>query len=111
MKADEILKKAEELQAAQLAAKQAAVEPLAAILARRIQLQNELSASEVPYGKAYVEAEAAGWSAAELAALGATEPTHRPRARRRPGKQQAAAPAASHDSGAEIPSQAPTVNA
>ncbi|MFE9222361.1 hypothetical protein ACFYN3_39430 [Streptomyces lavendulae] len=110
MKADEILKKAQALQAAQLAAKQAAVEPLAAILARRIQLQSELSESEVPYGKAYVEAEAAGWSAAELAALGATEPTQRPRARRtRPSRQQA--PTSEPETGTEIPSQNPTVNA
>ncbi|WP_331740885.1 hypothetical protein [Streptomyces sp. NBC_01006] len=108
MKASEILQKAEELQAAQLAAKQAAVKPLAAILARRIQLQTELSESEVPYGKAYVEAEAAGWSAAELASLGAAEPTHRPRRRARPTRQTAVAAA---DSGTEIPSQNPTVNA
>ncbi|WP_345045298.1 hypothetical protein [Streptomyces sannanensis] len=110
MKADEILKKAEELQAAQLAAKQAAVSPLAAILARRIQLQTELAETEVPYGKAYVEAESAGWSAAELAALGATEPTHRPRVRRaRPSKQQT--PATGADTSTEIPSQNPAVNA
>ncbi|MFE2325332.1 hypothetical protein ACFXD5_15660 [Streptomyces sp. NPDC059385] len=109
MKADEILKKAEELQAAQLAAKQAAIGPLAAILARRIELQTELFESEAPYGKAYVEAEAGGWSAAELAALGATEPTERPRVRRRPSKRQA--PAAGAESGTEIPSQNPSVNA
>ncbi|MFJ5552511.1 hypothetical protein [Streptomyces sp. NPDC093225] len=110
MKADEILKKAEALQAAQLAAKQAAVEPLAAILARRIQLQTELAETETPYGKAYVEAENAGWSATELAALGATEPTHRPKVRRaRPSKAQP--PATEADSGPEIPSQNPSVNA
>ncbi|MGW2681085.1 hypothetical protein [Streptomyces sp. NPDC001436] len=110
MKADEILKKAEELQAAQLAAKQAAVVPLAAILARRIQLQAELFETEVPYGKAYVEAETAGWSAEELASLGATEPTHRPRMRRS-RQSRAQAPAAPSESSTEIPSQNPVVNA
>ncbi|MFF4648128.1 hypothetical protein [Streptomyces sp. NPDC001389] len=109
MKADEILKKAGEIQAAQLAAKQAAMEPLAAILAERIRLTSELAATETPYGKAYVTAEAAGWSASELSALGAEEPTHRPRGRRtRPVPKTAVVP--EPDSGSGIPSQAP-VNA
>ncbi|WP_329390327.1 hypothetical protein OG625_38915 [Streptomyces sp. NBC_01351] len=104
-----ILKKAGEIQAAQLAARQNAMEPLAAILADRIRLISELAATEVPYGKAHVAAEAAGWSASELAALGAEEPTHRPRGRRARPNTKAAAPL-EPDPSADIPSQTP-VNA
>ncbi|MDD9383165.1 hypothetical protein M8Z33_42265 [Streptomyces sp. ZAF1911] len=108
MKADEILKKAEEIQAAQAAAKQQAIEPLAALLAERIRLTSEHAATDIPYGEAFVAAEAAGWSASELAAIGAEEPTHRPRGRRTRARTKPAAPAP--EPGAEIPSQAP-VNA
>lgn len=77
MNAHEILKKAQDLQAAELAAKQAAVAPLAELLATRIRLQSQLAETEVPYGKAYALAAAAGWSPAELTEIGATEPTPR----------------------------------
>ncbi|MFB6864267.1 hypothetical protein ACFCZQ_33230 [Streptomyces virginiae] len=109
MDAHEILKKAQDLQAAKLAAKQAAVAPLAELLATRIRLQSELAETEVPYGKAYAVAAAAGWSPAELAEIGATEPTPRPRTRRSKDSGKAAAAAAS-DAGTEIPAQA-AVNA
>ncbi|WP_371640778.1 hypothetical protein [Streptomyces virginiae] len=110
MDAHEILKKAQELQAAQQAAKQAAMAPLAELLATRIRLQNQLTDTEVPYGKAYAAAAAAGWSAAELTEIGATEPTPRPRARRSKSGGRTAAPAAAAEAGTEIPSQTP-VNA
>ncbi|MGW6877425.1 hypothetical protein [Streptomyces xanthophaeus] len=109
MDAHEILKKAQDLQAAKLAAKQAAVAPLAELLATRIRLQNEFAETEVPYGKAYAVAAAAGWSPAELTEIGATEPTPRPRNRRSKSADKAA-PAAGSDSGTEIPAQTP-VNA
>lgn len=109
MDAHEILKKAQDLQAAKLAAKQAAVAPLAELLATRIRLQSEFAETEVPYGKAYAVAAAAGWSPAELAEIGATEPTARPRTRRAKSTDRAA-PAGASDPGAEIPAQTP-VNA
>ncbi|MFG2234844.1 hypothetical protein ACGFNX_33465 [Streptomyces sp. NPDC048723] len=106
MDAHEILKKAQDLQAAKLAAKQAAVAPLAELLATRIRLQGEFAATEAPYGKAYAVAAAAGWSPAELTEIGATEPTPRPRTRR--SKDRGNAPAAvASDSGTEIPAQTP----
>ncbi|MFD3937793.1 hypothetical protein ACFWSF_24375 [Streptomyces sp. NPDC058611] len=107
MDAHEILKKAQDLQAAKLAAKQAAVAPLAELLATRIRLQSELAETEVPYGKAYAVAAAAGWSPAELTEIGATEPTARPRARRSRSGAGTAAPAAAAEASTEIPSQTP----
>ncbi|WP_189829063.1 hypothetical protein [Streptomyces subrutilus] len=104
MDAHEILKKAQDLQAAKLAAKQAAVAPLAELLATRIRLQSEFTETDVPYGKAYAVAAAAGWSPAELAEIGATEPTPRPRTRRSKDSGKTAAAAAS-DSATEIPTQ------
>ncbi|MET9466615.1 hypothetical protein ABZY44_17760 [Streptomyces sp. NPDC006544] len=109
MDAHEILKKAQDLQAAKLAAKQAAVAPLAELLATRIRLQSEFKETEIPYGKAYALAAAAGWSPAELTEIGATEPTPRPRTRRSKTDGKAAG-AATRDSGTEIPTQTP-VNA
>ncbi|MEU8942986.1 MULTISPECIES: hypothetical protein [Streptomyces] len=106
MDAHEILQKAKDLQAAKLAAKQAAVAPLAELLATRIRLQSKLAETEAPYGKAYAVA-AAGWSPAELTEIGATEPAPRSRNRRSKGSGKAAA--AASDSGTEIPMQ--TVNA
>ncbi|MCB5169592.1 hypothetical protein LG634_32895 [Streptomyces bambusae] len=81
MDVHDILKKAQELQAA----RQTALQPLAEILAERKQLESMLADTEVGYGKAYAAAEKAGWSAAELTALGAPEPTRRPSARQRRG--------------------------
>ncbi|WP_143196642.1 hypothetical protein [Streptomyces sp. MJM1172] len=107
MDAHEILQKAKDLQAAKLAAKQAAVAPLAELLATRIRLQSKLAETEAPYGKAYAVAAAAGWSPAELTEIGATEPAPRSRNRRSKGSGKAAATAS--DSGTEIPMQ--TVNA
>ncbi|MER5966792.1 hypothetical protein [Streptomyces sp. NPDC002057] len=109
MDAHEILKRAQDLQAAKLAAKQAAVAPLAELLATRIRLQREFADTEAPYEEAYAEAAAAGWSPAELTEIGATEPTPRPRARRSKARGKAATAAASNSS-TDIPTQA-AVNA
>ncbi|MFI1652102.1 hypothetical protein ACH4XT_34955 [Streptomyces avidinii] len=107
MDAHEILKKAQDLQAAKQAAKQAAIGPLAELLATRIRLQSEFTETEVPYGKAYAVAAAAGWSPAELTEIGATEPTPRSRTRRSKSGVKAAA---ATDPDMEIPAQTP-VNA
>ncbi|MFB7058982.1 hypothetical protein ACFCXT_38400 [Streptomyces vinaceus] len=109
MDAHEILKQAQDLQAAKPAAKQAAVAPLAELLATRIRLQSEFNETEVPYGKAYALAAAAGWSPAELAEIGATEPTPPPSTRRSKSAGKAAA-ATAGDPSTEIPAQTP-VNA
>lgn len=57
--------------------------PLVEILAKRSKLLEQLAELDEPYGKAYVDAEAAGWTAVELAKLGADEPVKRPRKRSR----------------------------
>lgn len=59
----------------------AAAGPLVDVLAKRSTLLEQLAHLDEPYGKAYVDAEAAGWTAEELADLGADEPAKRPRAR------------------------------
>ncbi|PJE97100.1 hypothetical protein CUT44_14035 [Streptomyces carminius] len=76
------------------AARAKAIEPLAQILEERGELQRKLAALDEPYGKAFAAAEAAGWSAEELKALGADEPAKRPKGRprtRRSGTRKAAA--------------------
>ncbi|MDG5807874.1 hypothetical protein P9869_35560 [Streptomyces ossamyceticus] len=94
--ADEYVRRMEELQRA----KGEAFKPLAEIMAERAALQKQMAETiaeferkladlDEPYGKAYVAAEKAGWTAAELAALDADEPVKRPRGRR-PGKSTAA---------------------
>ncbi|MFI9155666.1 hypothetical protein [Streptomyces sp. NPDC053367] len=77
--ADEILQKMRALQER----REAAAGPLVEILAKRSMLLEQLAALDEPYGKAYVDAEAAGWTAVELADLGADEPVKRPRKRSR----------------------------
>ncbi|MFJ6372637.1 hypothetical protein [Streptomyces virginiae] len=109
MDAHEILKKTQDLQAAQQAAKQAAMVPFAELLATRIRLQSEFADTEAPYRKAYAAVMAAGWSPAELAGIGATEPAPRSRPRGSGPKARAAA-ASAGDQGKEIPAQTP-VNA
>ncbi|WP_159048091.1 hypothetical protein [Streptomyces sp. XY511] len=54
------------------------VRPLAGIMAERAHLQAQLDDVERRYGAAYANAEAGGWTAGELAQMGATEPTRRP---------------------------------
>ncbi|MFD4865275.1 hypothetical protein [Streptomyces sp. NPDC058412] len=75
----EILRRMEKIQAARAAA----ITPLAEILAEREELQRKLAELDEPYGKAYADAEAAGWTGDELAAIGAGEPVKRPKGRPR----------------------------
>ncbi|MFC7841892.1 hypothetical protein [Streptomyces sp. NPDC057382] len=77
--ADEILQKMRELQKR----REAAAKPLVDVLAKRSRLLEQLAELDEPYGKAYVDAEAAGWTAEDLAKLGAEEPSRRPRVRTR----------------------------
>lgn len=64
-------------------AREAAFEPLAEILEERQELQRQLADLDEPYGKAFAEAEAAGWTAEELKNIGAEEPVKRPKGRPR----------------------------
>ncbi|WP_133169117.1 hypothetical protein [Streptomyces sp. DH-12] len=77
--ADEILQKMRALQER----REVAAGPLVEILAKRSRLLEQLAELDESYGKAYVDAEAAGWTATELAKLGADEPVKRPRKRSR----------------------------
>lgn len=61
--------------------REAAAGPLVEVLAKRSSLLEQLAALDEPYGKAYADAEAAGWTAEELVTLGADEPVKRPRVR------------------------------
>lgn len=63
--------------------REAAAKPLVDLLAKRSRLLEQLAELDEPYGKAYVDAEAAGWTAEDLARLGADEPVKRPRKRSR----------------------------
>lgn len=67
----------------------AAAGPLVEVLAKRSTLLDQLAELDEPYGKAYVDAEAAGWTADELTKLGADEPVKRPRKRSRPTARKA----------------------
>ncbi|MGW3415623.1 hypothetical protein [Streptomyces sp. NPDC000888] len=77
--ADEILRKMKEVQELRMAA----AGPLVDVLAKRSTLLEQLAELDEPYGKAYVDAEAAGWTSEELTKLGADEPVKRPRKRSR----------------------------
>lgn len=100
MDAHEILKKGAELQAA----RHAALEPLAEVLAERLRLEKTLAEIEPAYAKAYVTAEAGGWSVEEPASLGAGEPAKRPRRKPKAGSKS---PSPSGPAPTEIPGQAP----
>lgn len=65
------------------AAREKAFEPLAEILGKREELQRQLAGLDAPYAEAFVAAEAAGWTAEELKAIGAEEPAKRPKGRPR----------------------------
>ncbi|MFE2684521.1 hypothetical protein [Streptomyces mirabilis] len=65
------------------AAREKAFEPLAEILGQRADLQRQLADLDAPYAEAFVGAEAAGWTAEELKAIGAEEPAKRPKGRPR----------------------------
>ncbi|WP_328418461.1 hypothetical protein OG542_40485 (plasmid) [Streptomyces violaceus] len=104
--ADEILQKMRALQER----REAAAGPLVEVLAKRSTLLEQLAALDEPYGKAYVDAESAGWTTEELAKLGADEPVKRPRKRSRSTARKAdertsgTAPAGGSPAGG-IPSQ------
>ncbi|MFE7330021.1 hypothetical protein ACFU8W_34670 [Streptomyces sp. NPDC057565] len=71
-----------------------AIGPPVEVLAKRSALLEELAALEASYSKAYVDAEAAGWTPEELARLGPDEPVKRPRVRSRRKSSAAKMPAA-----------------
>ncbi len=90
--------------------REAAAKPLVDILAKRSRLLEQLAELDEPYGKAYVDAEAAGWTAEDLAKLGADEPVKRPRKRSRSaGKRTGGQASATADAGSSptggIPAQ------
>ncbi|MFI9311212.1 hypothetical protein [Streptomyces triculaminicus] len=95
--AHEIIQRMREIQAA----REAAFEPLAEILGQRQELQRQLALLDEPYGKAYVDAEAAGWTSEELTAIGCEEPEKRPKGR--PRRR-----AAAKRTGSEAPSSGPS---
>ncbi|MGX9891162.1 hypothetical protein [Streptomyces sp. NPDC002276] len=64
-----------------LASRLEVIKPLAELVAERKRLQTLLDATEKPYGSAYAEASAAGWSGDELSRMGAEEPARRPQGR------------------------------
>lgn len=116
-----ILQRGQEL----LAARMAALEPLAEILTARKAIEAQLASLDEEYGKRYVAAERAGWSEEELTAMDALPPTRRPRGR--PAKKSAPkraatktttptgdgtdrdkVPGQSGPSGAKTPASAPT---
>ncbi|MFD8415453.1 hypothetical protein ACFV2Q_27445 [Streptomyces sp. NPDC059650] len=94
-----------------LAARAEAITPLLDVQGQRAELLKQLALLDEPYGKAYAEAEAGGWTAEELAALGAEEPVKRPkarpRARRTNAKKGAGEAAASATSEASSPAVVP----
>jgi len=81
----DIMQKMREVQAA----REKAFEPLAEILGKRAELQRQLADLDAPYGEAFVAAEAGGWTAGELKAIGAEEPVKRPKGRTRAKKAAA----------------------
>ncbi|WP_345637895.1 hypothetical protein [Streptomyces thinghirensis] len=83
--AEEILQRMRELQER----REAAAKPLVDVLAKRSRLLEQLAELDEPYSKAYVDAEAAGWTAEDLAKLGAEEPAKRPRVRSRRSRSSA----------------------
>ncbi|UQI49664.1 hypothetical protein M1P56_35320 (plasmid) [Streptomyces sp. HU2014] len=77
--AEEIMRHAQEINAA----REVALAPLAGLVADRKTLRDEFEKTEEPYGRAYVAAQVAGWTAEELKGLGAEEPKRRPKGRPR----------------------------
>ncbi|MEU9998121.1 hypothetical protein [Streptomyces sp. NPDC050848] len=103
MSAHEILQRME----AALAVRAEAIKPLAEIQGQRAELLRRLAALDEPYGRAYAEAEAAGWSTEELRELGAEEPKKRPKGRPRSRRQIAKTSAAASASEAPSPPVVP----
>ena len=93
---------------AALAARAEAFKPLAEIQGKRAELLRQLADLDEPYGKAYAEAEAAGWTGEELAAIGAEEPVKRPkgRPRRRVAAKKGTVETAATESEASSPAAA-----
>ncbi len=90
------------------AARAEAITPLAEIQEERAELLRRLASLDEPYGKAYAEAEVAGWSPEELAEIGIDEPLKRPKGRPRTRKavaKKTAAPAPGTSPAATIPAQ------
>ncbi|MFF2572725.1 hypothetical protein [Streptomyces sp. NPDC058084] len=105
MSAHEILQRSEAIQAA----RSAAIVPLAEVLGQREELLRQVAALDEPYGKAYAEAEAAGWTTEELTEIGAEEPAKRPKGRPK-GRRTAVKKGAAAGT-PETPSPAPSVPA
>ncbi|MEU3433093.1 hypothetical protein [Streptomyces sp. NPDC006863] len=103
--ANEIRQRMMEIQAA----REEAVGPLLDVLGKRQDLQQQLAALDAPYGEAFVTAEAGGWTAGDLAALGAEEPAKRPkgkpRGRRAAAKKTSPEPASPPAAPAAVPQQ------
>ncbi|MFV8133173.1 hypothetical protein [Streptomyces syringium] len=85
MATDEIMRRGQEI----LAAREAALKPLAEMLTARQRIRDEFAETEEPYSRLYVNAQAAGWTEDELEALGAETPARRPKGR--PRRKTAAA--------------------
>lgn len=103
----EVMRQLDEL----LAARKEAARPLVDLITTRAELRRQLTALDEPYGQAYSDAEAAGWTAEELMLIGAEEPVKRPKGR--PRTRRAAAKKAGADSTAapQASSSAPAVPA
>jgi hypothetical protein len=99
--ADEILRKMRTLQER----REAAAGPLVEVLAKRSSLLEQLAALDEPYGKAYADAEAAGWTQEELTKLGAEEPAKRPRGRSKRSRSSARAAAEAPSTTGTFPTQ------
>ncbi|MFF4330718.1 hypothetical protein [Streptomyces sp. NPDC001591] len=99
----EVMQQLDEL----LAARKEAARPLVELIATRAELRRQLTALDEPYGQAYSDAEAAGWTAEELMMIGAEEPAKRPkgrpRTRRAAVKKAAAEPTATPEASSPTP--------
>ncbi|WP_217246904.1 hypothetical protein [Streptomyces sp. AC602_WCS936] len=92
--------------------REAAAGPLVDVLAKRSSLLEQLAALDEPYGKAYADAEAAGWTQEELTKLGAEEPAKRPRGRSKRSRSSARkGNGQSSGTAAEAPSSTGTIPA
>ncbi|MEU9535809.1 hypothetical protein AB0D00_26315 [Streptomyces sp. NPDC048213] len=99
--AEEIMQKMRALQET----REAAIKPLVDVMSEKAELLSALAALEPKYGKAYVDAEAAGWSPAELSTLGADEPVRKPRKRSRSAGKKSSSPSTGGAPAGSIPPQ------
>ncbi len=90
------------------AAREKAFEPLAEILGQRAELQHQLAELDAPYGEAFAAAEAAGWTAVELQAIGAEQPVKPAKVRTR---NRRTAPKGAPEDTAEESASAPPAGA